>query len=62
MDVALMGDVEDKFIGGRIEYAVKGDGQFHHAKIRSDVTTITCGHLDNAFTNFLSEHRKVFCR
>ena len=41
MDVALMGDVEDKFVGGCIEYAVKGDGEFNHSEIRAHVTTIT---------------------
>ena len=41
MNVALVGDVENKFIGWRIKNAVQRDGQFNDTQIRTHVTTIT---------------------
>ena len=37
MDVALVGDIEDEFIGGGIEDAMEGDGEFDHPEIGAEM-------------------------
>ena len=38
VDVALVRDVEDEAVSGRVEDVVHGDGQLDHAEVRPDVT------------------------
>ena len=39
VNISLVADVEDKFVGWRIEDVVHGQGQFHDAKVRPKVAT-----------------------
>ncbi len=35
--VALVADIEDKAVAGRVEHVMHGDSQFHHAEIGADM-------------------------
>ena len=39
VDVALVGDIENEFIGGGLEDAMEGDGEFDHPEIGAEMAT-----------------------
>ena len=55
--VTLVRDVEDELILGRVEDAVEGDGQLHHAEIGTDVAAVLGGDSDEPFADLLREQR-----
>ena len=57
--VTLVRDVEDELILGRVEDAVEGDGQLHHAEVGADVAAVLGRDGDEAFANLLREQRQL---
>ena len=55
VDVGLMADVEEEVVLRRSEDVVHGDGQFHHAEVRPQVTTGLGEHGDQFFTDLPSQ-------
>ena len=37
VDIALVADIEEKFVARRVEHAVQGEREFHDAEVRSEV-------------------------
>ena len=59
MHVALVGDVEDKFILGRVKNAVESDGQLDDPEVRADVATVFRRDSDQALADFLREQGQL---
>jgi hypothetical protein len=55
MNVSLVADVEKDSVCRRIEDAVKGDSEFHHAEIRAKVTAGLREGLDEALADLLCQ-------
>ena len=59
MHVALVADVEEEFVPGRIEGAVQGDGQFDHTEVGPEVPAGLGDRADEFLADFPGEARKV---
>ena len=57
--VALVADVPHHAVLGKIEHAVHGDRQLHHAQIRGQMTAVDGHHLDQLFSDFGAERVNV---
>ena len=55
MDVALVGDVEDELVVGRIEDAVQGERELDDAEVGPDVAAVLGGYGDDFVADFLRE-------
>ena len=50
--IALVRNVEDNLVLGRLEHVVHGDGGFHHAQVRSAVTAVAAHLTDEQRAHF----------
>ena len=57
--VALMADVEDKFVLRRVEDAVQRDGQLDDAEVRPEMSAGLRKDLDQFVAHFLRELRQI---
>ena len=53
--IALVRNVIDDLVPGRIEYIVQCDGRFHHAKIRAEVSAVAAQPEQQCLPHFLGE-------
>ena len=60
MDIALVADIEEKFVARRVEHAVQGEREFHDAEVRSEVAAGFGEDLDEFVANLLRELREGF--
>ena len=65
VNVNLVADVPDKFVLGRIEDAMEGDGEFHHAQIGSEMAAAFGETINQLGPDFAGEllqlgHRELF--
>jgi hypothetical protein len=59
VDVSLVGDIEDEFVGGSGENPVHGDAEFDYAEVRSEVATGDGEAFDEGFPYFLCEGDEI---
>ena len=57
--IALMADVEEEFVRGRIEGAVQGDGKFDHTEVGPEVSAGLGDRADEFLADFPGEAREV---
>ena len=55
MCIALMADVENNFIFGKIKHIVKGDGQFHHSEVGREMTAVFHNISDYIFAELFAK-------
>ena len=55
MDVALVGDVKDELVVGRIEDAVQGERELDDAEVGPDMAAVLGGDSDDFVADFLRE-------
>lgn len=55
MGVALVGDIEHQTIDGGVEDAMKGESEFDHSEVGSDVSALGGRDLDYQVANLLGE-------
>ena len=60
MDIALMTDVKNQFVLRRVENAVQGNRELHHAQVRPEMTADLRKHVDQFVPNLLCELREPF--
>jgi len=60
VDIALVADIEEKFVARRVEDSVQSEGEFHDAEVRSEVATGFGEDLDEFVANLLRELGEVF--
>jgi len=53
--VALVGDVPDDLVAGRVEHVVQRQGQLHHAEVRGEVAAVLGHHLDEQIADLLGQ-------
>ena len=56
MNIALMTDIKNDFIFGKIKSAMKSNCQFDNAKIGCQMTSVFCNCIDQCFTDFGTKH------
>jgi hypothetical protein len=54
MSVSLMANVPYQLVIWGIIYVVKGNGQFHHSKAGSKMTTMYTHHIDDVLPQFFT--------
>ena len=59
VNIALMADVEDKAVFGRLEDAVEGDGEFHDAEVRAEVSACVREDIDEFRADLIRKFRKI---
>jgi len=60
VDVGLVAHVEDKMIFRRVEDVVHGKGQFHHAEVGAQMSTVFAQDGDQLLANFFRELFELF--
>lgn len=55
VDVALMSDIEDEAVFGRVKNTVQGDAELHDAEIRTEVAAGLAEGLDERLADFFRE-------
>lgn len=59
MNVALMPHVKNEAVARRVEHAVDGDGQLHHAEVRGEVPAGVRDLRDKKAAQLVAEKRKL---
>ena len=59
VDVALVGDIHDKLVGGSVENAVERDGEFHHSQVGAEVAAGAGQGSDEGFADLLRKRYQL---
>ena len=61
MHVALVAGVPQDGVGGALEDAVQGDGEFHRAEVAAQVTAGVGHGIHDELANFLGQGLQLWC-